>query len=601
MLSFPRESMPASPPPTPPAGAEEPGSLRRDRRLVGAAALSWSVIAAFISWRFRGMAVDDFFITFRYAQNLAAGAGFVFNPGEHVFGLSEPGIGLLLALLNRLTTVAIPALGTFTGAAALVGSAVLLLAEGCERGRRLEALVGGSLAITSSYLWVNQSAGVFVGLFCLLAASRWIGSRPLAAGTLAGLAVWFRPDMLAGVLVLVLLLCRERFQRQVAAAPPVANRGGAGRALLAAIVVIGLGAGLALLYFGRPLPTTLAAKHAMLAATGAGPVGFWQRALPLLERHFGAGAVWLLALGLLGQIPLALTFGRAGRLLVLIALALDLGYPLLGLPFFAWYIVPFALATCYGLAAVLVGLGRLLEVGLGALLSARHGAAARGLAACGALAIGAAVLSPLAAAEWRWFTVFNWFPQLAVYRQGAVWLATHSAPGDAVAYNEIGVLAFYSQRPVVDVLGLVTPDSIPYVERGDLVGAFLAHPTPFVWVHSRRGLGLLPELPWFRRAYRPVVRFDQDSRQWLTIYQRLPGSVLPAARPPGEGEATLRPAAPGDASWLNRASVRDGSSASRSGSRNGRGSTAVRASAAVPSGRMTTPSGADRRPNPSSR
>jgi len=40
---------------------------------------------------------DDAFITFRYADNLAAGHGFVYNIGEHVLGTTTPLFTLLLA------------------------------------------------------------------------------------------------------------------------------------------------------------------------------------------------------------------------------------------------------------------------------------------------------------------------------------------------------------------------------------------------------------------------------------------------------------------------------------------------------------------------
>jgi len=43
---------------------------------------------------------DDAFITLRYAHNLIHGRGFVYNPGEHVFGLTNP----LLALLQAATS-----------------------------------------------------------------------------------------------------------------------------------------------------------------------------------------------------------------------------------------------------------------------------------------------------------------------------------------------------------------------------------------------------------------------------------------------------------------------------------------------------------------
>ncbi|MCC6188386.1 MAG: hypothetical protein IT318_05100, partial [Anaerolineales bacterium] len=34
--------------------------------------------------------IDDAFITFRYARNLLAGSGLVFNPGENVLGTTTP-------------------------------------------------------------------------------------------------------------------------------------------------------------------------------------------------------------------------------------------------------------------------------------------------------------------------------------------------------------------------------------------------------------------------------------------------------------------------------------------------------------------------------
>jgi len=39
---------------------------------------------------FRSAPLDDAYITFRYAQNLAAGLGFVYNAGERVLGTTTP-------------------------------------------------------------------------------------------------------------------------------------------------------------------------------------------------------------------------------------------------------------------------------------------------------------------------------------------------------------------------------------------------------------------------------------------------------------------------------------------------------------------------------
>ena len=55
------------------------------------------ILEAFAYFRFR---VDDAYITFRYARNLAAGAGPVWNPGERVEGYTSFSWMLLLALMH---------------------------------------------------------------------------------------------------------------------------------------------------------------------------------------------------------------------------------------------------------------------------------------------------------------------------------------------------------------------------------------------------------------------------------------------------------------------------------------------------------------------
>jgi hypothetical protein len=53
--------------------------------------------------------VDDAYITFRYARNIASGVGFVYNAGERVLGTTTPAYTLLLAALSRLSATIIRA------------------------------------------------------------------------------------------------------------------------------------------------------------------------------------------------------------------------------------------------------------------------------------------------------------------------------------------------------------------------------------------------------------------------------------------------------------------------------------------------------------
>src|SRR5713101_3407040 len=67
-------------------------------------ALVGAVVIAARLWclAFTRVTYEDALISLRYAHNLAAGLGLVYNPGEHVFGASTPLHVLLLAGLSAL-------------------------------------------------------------------------------------------------------------------------------------------------------------------------------------------------------------------------------------------------------------------------------------------------------------------------------------------------------------------------------------------------------------------------------------------------------------------------------------------------------------------
>jgi hypothetical protein len=516
-----------------PAGASAP--TRAGTALVVAAVLAWALLAAWLARRLAGLALDDFFITYRYAWNLAAGHGFAFNPGERVFGTTEPGLALLLAGLTFATRLPIPALGTWLTAAGLVASAALLLAAARRRGRLPEALAGGTLALASSFLWVSHGAAAPLVLACLLLAAGLDPERPrgeILAGLLAGAAVWLRPDAVVGAGLLGLLFCWEWRERR-----RLPWRYG-----LAAGAVIAAGLLAALAAFGSALPQTGVAKHAMAAAAAGreAGAGFWPAAFPLLARHWGPRWTWVAALGIAGLPALAAGAGRAGRLLALYAAALAILYPFLGVPFFVWYAFPVAFAALYGTAFVAGWAGRALATRLAGRWTAAGRAAIAAVAALAILLPAALSLLPASAG---WFRAYRWFPYLATYRRAALFVHRRSAPADAVAYVEIGVIGYYGRQPLVDLLGLVTPGSIPYVEKGDLVGAFLARPTTWVLFHTRGRMRPLVTRPWFLRAYEAAARFaDSDGRGAMTVFRRRPGAPLPPAGPPGAAHDLNSPA-----------------------------------------------------------
>ncbi len=169
----------------------------RERRptwiLVGLAV----VLAGWHAWSFH-FEIDDAYISFRYAQNLLAGHGLVFNPGDPVEGYSN----LLWVLLS--------AVGMAAGVDALLWSRILgLLATAgllCLLPgtlRRLDpeaAWLGGAAALLTAACgpvacWTL--AGLETPLFALLAVLAWraaLDRRPLVAGLVGLLLCLTRPD-----------------------------------------------------------------------------------------------------------------------------------------------------------------------------------------------------------------------------------------------------------------------------------------------------------------------------------------------------------------------------------------------------------------------
>ncbi len=480
----------------------------------GVALLVWVLLGVAYTLRTGGKAPDDLFITYRYALNLTENAGFVYNPGERVFGLSNPGLGLLLALLHTATRVPIPWLGTIVTGISLIGVAGLLFREGMERDCRTEALLGSIFLVSSCYIWAAHGGAAGLVIFLLLLAAVAIERRPRLAGVLAGLAVWCRPDAALGVGILGILRWVEvrKLPRDFG---------------VSAAFLILLGLLLAWLYFGSMLPHTVESKR-LLAELHQGRksyLDFWPSAIPLWEKRTGAYAALIGACGIVGQVPLFRRSGRLGRLLVLYSAGLAIAYPMLGVPFRVWYAIPTAAALLFALPY--------LCAGVAASMTSRvklHRTPTR-------TALTAALLVPLLLAyslgTWQAYRDFSWHPRLDAYRRAAEWIREHSEPGDDIAFQEIGVLGFVSGRPIRDLMGLVSPRSLPHLARQDLVGAFLEQPAEFMLYHDRRrGTARIVQSPWFKDAYHVVSRFPQSGGAGGTVhvYRRRPGAEFP--KPP---------------------------------------------------------------------
>jgi hypothetical protein len=197
-------------------------------------------------------------------------------------------------------------------------------------------------------------------------------------------------------------------------------------------------------FYGSPVPVTLAAKRYQSQIAGSRSFG-----QGLLDR---AGDLWavpayqlLLVLALVGLAYSLIRRRAALGLLGWVALY-GLAYTLLGVTSYFWYYGPIYLglivAAALGVAAVAAAAQRLTR---------RRAAGAVGLALA-ALVITAEVagLASLATRP---------DPRLVLYRAVGDWLRQHTPAGASVGALEIGVIGYYSQRPIIDFAGLIQPET----------------------------------------------------------------------------------------------------------------------------------------------
>jgi hypothetical protein len=441
------------------------------------------------------LAYDDAFITYRYADNLRQGLGLVYNPGQWVLGTTTPLFALLLAGLG-LVVQNLAALGYWLGALAWAVAAWLALALFHEDDQPWAGLAAGLLvALLPAYLFsLGMETPLVVALMLAVAVS-WLGGRKRLTVVLAGALLLVRHDSALWLLVLGLEIWRRERR--------LPWREAAGATLLTLPWFL-----YAWLRYGSPLPNSAAAKvgqNDLMPVTGQPPFwqGFWQAltaSLPLLTVLVLLAALalglWVVARRHRGWLWLP------GWTLAYVAV-----YTLLGVVSFPWYFVP-PLVTTLLLAALGIGhlaAGTNRATGLARWLQP-------GIALAAVLVLGITLAGQMSS------SVDQPGTRLA-YRPAGQWLAANTPDDAAVAAIEIGVIGYESGRPILDTMGLVSPDmtdhQVGWTET--LIYALNAHQPAYAVILPATSWDQLLEKWWFHEEYRPAAAFDE-----VTVYQYAP-------------------------------------------------------------------------------
>jgi hypothetical protein len=118
-------------------------------------------------------------------------------------------------------------------------------------------------------------------------------------------------------------------------------------------------------------------------------------------------------------------------------------------------------------------------------------------------------------------------PYFLGYREVADWLRNNTPADASVALTEIGIIGYYSERPVVDTMGLVSPRVTAHLDNWYQTVAYAVAEYWPDYAVALKGTAwdALANAPWFQTAYAPVVTIPSagpGSRE-ATIYQRKSG------------------------------------------------------------------------------
>jgi hypothetical protein len=396
-----------------------------------------------------GFPLDDSWIHLQFARNLAEGHGFSFNPGVAVAGSTAPLWTVLLGGGGALAGTSM-GLAKALGTAATVSAGILTRHAALAWGAAPPLALGAGIAV----VWTGALAwGALSGMEVSLAAALVAGAlaahardRTIVVAVLGALATLARPE--AVLLIPALMLARPVTFRRVAIF------------VVVPVIMLAPFVAFCLSTVGSPLPATAAAKVEGGLLGWLGGVSEPMRTT-LVVRPWELLREWVLWLSTthallpaLAAMAIVAAWLRPGRALAVPALLL-LAHPL-----------AMALLAPYRGPAFQEGRYSMHLLPLALVASAAVMPRVRGwLAAAAITAYLALALVSLAGAAVR----YGWAVQNINAMQVHLghWIDRELPREARLAVNDIGAIGYISRREIIDLMGLVTPEVLPYRRDGE--------------------------------------------------------------------------------------------------------------------------------------
>jgi hypothetical protein len=454
----------------------------------------------YLSVRARNFEFEDALIYYRYIRNALEGHGLVYNTGSFVNALTSPLHASLLLVTSYLThnihLAAVFISSLFMGLALVVF--VEVFSVYC--GRRFAVLAAALLAC-SPYLYstfgIETTTFIFLIGLCLYCFEK---NNVYALGIACALLLLARAE---GIFLILAMIIEHLRQRRPIPKPA---------AFVLPLLILCANSAFNMLYYKALMPHSSSAKiyHGM-----SGEWGYWPTSFLRVQSHFPGyfDSEYVLLFGLMGLALcgfLSLRLKSLNMINALFLFFLTCFYVFLNIPNYHWYYAPYYVFACFYAGA-----------GASWLVRYFHTTGNRWVNVGGRVAVFAFVIFMIS----RNFIMTNikngTYDRRADYYEIAIWVKENTPMTAQLAALEIGTLGWYSERPIVDLCGLVSPSIAKLYKTRDYAGFYSHHSPEYVLVHDPMPPMEAGITEWVERGdYVLEKRFDFSPGWKYNLYVR---------------------------------------------------------------------------------
>ena len=398
---------------------------------------------------------EDAFITFRIAKNLANGFGLAYNVGEHVLGSTSPLFALLLggwiAFLSNNVILGARIINLTTSIFSLIFLAITLRKIGATTLQQISVLV---IFAISSKLILLEMGGMETSLAIFFMMFSWylfVSRRIVLTGIVLGLILLTRPDLFVWPISILLVELISHSKQ----------------ALRISIIVFLIGLPwiiFSLVYFGSPIPHTINAKWVAYIQNDTTPFSTHFLTLANYLSPFSQYKDYIFLRNILAWFTLIVaTWETINEIrykkLSLIAVFVILDFLRLIFTRATFFDRYFSLVLVAILILFGMGIGNLLDRvnGMSILAKSLYYLLLIVLVGTGLIFAGFEANQKKMMQEFRY--------ESSLKRIG-IWLNKNTLPSETVLLEPLGYIGFYSDRYMIDEVGLISPRIVSLKRMG---------------------------------------------------------------------------------------------------------------------------------------